>query len=321
LSETRVPNAVASPDDPSQDLGIGDRVLARSRVRFLNPDGSFNVVREGLPFWRSLSLYHWLLSISWPAFFLVVSGGYFATNLAFAVGYLLCGPDALQGLSDVTNPESRFWESYFFSVHTLATIGYGTISPKSMPAHLLVTLEALVGLLGFALATGLLFARFSRPSARILYSSNAVVAPYREGTALMFRIANARSSQLIDVRATVSLGWLERIDGKPTRRFHELGLERRKVDFFPLHWVVVHPIDERSPLRGITREQLAASGAEVYVMITGVDEMFSQPVFSRTSYRAEDVVFGHRFSDIFIDPGAGRVGIDLRRLHDIEPAG
>jgi inward rectifier potassium channel len=266
-------------------------------------------VREGLPFWRSLSLYHWLLTISWPLFFLVVSGGYFATNLAFATGYLLCGPDALQGLSDVTNPESRFWESFFFSVHTLATIGYGTISPKSMPAHLLVTL-----------ATGLLFARFSRPTARILFSRNAVVAPYREGSALMFRIANARSSQLIDVRATVSLGWIERVGGKPARRFHELALERRKVDFFPLHWVVVHPIDARSPLAGVTPEQLAASSAELFVMITGVDETFSQPVFSRTSYRPEDVVWGARFSDIFIDPGAGRVGIDLRRLHDIEPA-
>jgi inward rectifier potassium channel len=274
-----------------------------------------------MPFWRSLSLYHWLLTISWPLFFVVVSGGYFATNLVFATGYLLCGPDALLGLSDVTNPESRFFESFFFSVHTLATIGYGTLSPKSMPAHLLVTLEALVGLLGFALATGLLFARFSKPSARILYSRNAVIAPYRDGTALMVRIANARSNQLIDVKATVALGWMERVDGKPTRRFHELGLERKKVDFFPLHWVVVHPIDAKSPLGGITREQLAASGAEIFVMITGVDETFSQPVFSRTSYRPEDISWGAKFSDIFIDPGAGRVGIDLRRLHDTEPAG
>jgi len=295
-------------------------VLARSQARFLNPDGTFNVVREGLPFWESLSLYHWLLTISWPAFFAVVSAAYFVTNLVFALAYVACGPNALQGLSDVESLESRFFESFFFSVHTLATIGYGTISPRTFSAHVVVTIEALFGLLGFALATGILFARFSRPTARILFSRQAVVAPYRDITGLMFRVLNARKSQLVEVEATVSIGWVQMVDGRPLRRFEPLPLERRKVSFFPLHWVVVHPIDEKSPLRGMSEEQLRASGAEVFVMLTGVDESFSQPVYTRRSYRAEEVVWGARFADIFIDTGDGRAGIDVRKLHDIEPA-
>ncbi len=311
--------AAAAAEDSSKDLGIGTRALSRSTARFLNPDGSTNAVRHGLPFWGSLSLYHWLLSISWPAFFAVVSGGYLLTNLIFATGYMLCGADALQGLADVQSPEARFWQGFFFSVHTLATIGYGTISPNSLSAHLLVTAEALVGLLGFALATGLLFARFSRPTARILSSKNAIIAPYRGITALMFRIVNARKPELIEVEVTLSMGWLEEKDGRSARQFHVLPLERKKVNFLPLHWVIVHPIDESSPLFGVTKQQLVLAQAEIFIMITAIDEGSAQPVYSRRSYRAEEVLEGVRFADMFIDPGAGRPGVDVRKLHDVEP--
>lgn len=304
--------------DVDKDLGFGSRVLARTSTRFLNRDGSFNVVREGLSFWRSLSLYHWLLNLSWPAFFAVVVGGYFATNLAFAAGYMLCGRDALQGLSDVQNPESRLLESFFFSVHTLATIGYGTLSPRTLPAHLLVTVEALFGLLGFALATGLLFSRFSRPTACIAFSRNAVVAPYQKQTGLMFRIANQRSNQLIEVQVTLTLSRQELVEGKLVRRFHELNLERKRVVFFPLHWVVVHPIDERSPLHGVSEQEFRRSDAELIVLITGTDETFFQTVHARSSYRFDEVVWGVRFADLFIETADGRPGIDLRRLHDLE---
>lgn len=302
----------------SKDLGIGSSALLRSQSRFLSPDGTFNVVREGLPFWRSLSAYHWLLTISWPAFFGVVATSYYATNVLFALAYIACGPDALQGLSDVQNPESRFWESFFFSVHTLATIGYGTLSPRSFPAHIVVSIEALFGLLGIALATGLLFARFSRPTAKILFSENAVVAPYRAGTGLMFRVVNARHSQLIQLEAVVSIGWEEIVDGKSKSRFETLALERKRVTFLPLHWVVVHPIDEKSPLAGMTEERLRALQAEMFVMLSAVDETFSQTVYARRSYTAEEIVWNARFTDIYTEPGEGRVGIDVRRLSEIE---
>ncbi len=306
--------------DLDKDLGIGARVAQRAGQRFLNRDGTFNVVRKGLPFYRSLSAYHALLTLSWTRFFLVVAATYLVTNLLFAGGYLLCGPGALRGAVGVT-PVDRFGEAFFFSVQTLATIGYGGVSPQGLPANLLVTLEALVGLLGFALATGLLFARFSRPVARILFSHNAVVAPYRGRTGLMFRIANERSNQLIEVTATVTLSRMETVDGVRVRKFYELALERKKVVFFPLHWVVVHPIDDSSPLAGWTKEALDDSLAEVFVLLTAVDETFSQTVHARSSYRHHEVVWGARFSDMFIDTGDGRAGVDLGKIHDVEPVG
>ncbi len=325
-----VAGAVAAPDsaaapasgpatEESRDLGFGGRVAQQSRARFLNRDGTFNVVRHGLPFFRSLSTYHVLLTTSWPRFFALVAAGYFGTNLAFALAYLGCGPSALAGTSGVTATE-RFLESFFFSVQTLATIGYGAIAPRGLAANLLVSVEALCGLLGFALATGLLFARFSRPVARILFSEQAVIAPYRGGRGLMFRIANERSAQLIDVHATVSLGRMEMVNGQRTRRFHELALERRSVVFFPLHWVIVHPIDAQSPLHGVSEQEFLDSDPEVVILLTAVEETFSQVVHARSSYKADEVVWAHRFSDMFLKTGDGRLGIDLGKLHRIEPA-
>jgi inward rectifier potassium channel len=305
--------AVRAPEEASRDLGLGDRVTQQSRARLLNRDGTFNVRREGLSVLRSLSLYHHLLTISWTRFFLDVAAFYLVSNLAFAWAYVLCGKDALSGTHGQTVIE-RFLESFFFSVHTLATIGYGSISPHSLAANILVTVEALIGLMGLALVTGILFARFSRPSAQILFSRQAVVAPYRGTSGLMIRLANERTTQLIEVEATVSLSlWLA---GR--RKFYELPLERRKIFFFPLHWVLVHPIDEKSPLWGLSDEALRAAQAEVMVLLTAVEEDFGQTVHARSSYQAEEIVWGARFSDIYLQTEDGRVGIDIGRLHEIE---
>jgi inward rectifier potassium channel len=164
----------------------------------------------------------------------------------------------------------------------------------------------------------LLFARFSRPDARIIFSRNAIVAPYRGITALEFRIANSRSSQLINVQATVSISMKEIINGVPVRRFYPLTLERETVVFFPLHWVIVHPIDSTSPLFGMTKEQFDATDAEILILLTAVDETFSQTVHTRSSYKYQDVVWGVRFSDIFHPSVDGKIGIDLRRIHNTE---
>jgi inward rectifier potassium channel len=302
-------------DDINRDLGLGTRVAQESRQRFLNRDGSFNVERLGLPFFRSLNLYHWLVNIPWTAFYLLIALSYLLANAVFAAGYLACGPDALRGAGDL-GLAGRFLAAFFFSVQTIATIGYGALVPHGLAANVLVTIESLVGLLGFALATGLLFARFSRPNAKIIFSPNAVVAPYHGITALEFRIANARSSQLINVEAVVTLSRLETIGGGPRRRFYELPLERRSVVFFPLHWVIVHPIDENSPLYGVTREQFLASDAEILVLLTATDETFAQPVHSRTSYKHTEVLWGARFADIYLPP-RDRIGVNLRRLGDV----
>jgi inward rectifier potassium channel len=304
-------------DDINRDLGIGSRVAQQSRGRFLNRDGSFNVRRRGLSFVRSQNVYHSLLTISWTKFFLVVIVGYFAVNALFATGYLLCGPGALEELHG-GGGVGDLLQSFFFSVQTLATIGYGRMSPHGLAANILVTIEALAGLLGFALATGLLFARVSRPSAKILYSEKAVVAPYRGITAFEFRLANERSNELIEVNVTVTLSRNETdAEGKPVRKFYPLDLERRSVIFMPLHWVVVHPIDERSPLFGVTEGALRASDAEFLILLTATDETFSQTVHSRSSYKHDEIVWGASFADMFHSSNADHVSIDLRRIHDI----
>jgi inward rectifier potassium channel len=305
----------AGPED--RDLGFGGRVAEQTTVRFLNRDGTFNVSRHGLSFRRSLHVYHAFLTMSWTSFFATTAAGYLLANLFFAGAFLLCGHDALAGAHGVTATE-QFTDAFFFSVQTLATIGYGGVSPHGLAANLLVTVEAFVGLMAVALATGILFARFSRPSAQILFSRNAVIAPYRGITGLMFRIANERRSQLIEVNATVSLGRYETIAGVRARKFHELALERRRVVFFPLHWVVVHPIDEKSPLFGVAPEEFAASDAEVLVLLSAIDETVSQTVHARSSYKHDEVVWNARFTDMFEKPDDGRLAIDLRRIHSLE---
>jgi inward rectifier potassium channel len=296
------------------DLGFGS-VLSAEEGRLLNRDGSFNVVREGLHPLRSLSVYHYLLTVTWTKFTLWLCLGYVAANALFALGYALCGPGALAG-TDGLGVSGRYLTGFFFSVETLATIGYGNIAPNGLPANLLMTAEALVGLLAFALASGLVFARFSRPVAWIVYSRRALVAPYRGGAGFMFRIANGRSNQLIEVHAKVSVA-LGR-DG--ARRFHELALEREGVVIFPLSWTIVHPIDERSPLWGMTEEELRASDAEFIVTLQAIDETFSQQVHSRTSYKPTEIVWGAKFADVFVRKSGRPLGIDLSRLHDYRPA-
>jgi inward rectifier potassium channel len=307
-----------APGEDTRDLGFGRRVAEQTRTRFLNRDGSFNVRRAGLPFLRSLSAYHALLTISWPRFFLLSALAYFVTNILFAGAYLLCGPGALAG-SKATGLAGRFAEAFFFSVQTLATIGYGVLSPNGLIPNMLSALEALFGLMGFALITGILFSRFSRPTPHIVFSEKAVVAPFREGQALMFRIANERSNQLTDLQAKVTLSRMEGPPGAQVRRFHLLNLDRPQVLFFPLHWVVVHPIDEQSPLRGVSAEEFQAADSEILILISAMDETFFQTVHVRSSYKPDEVAWGMKFADMFLRTEDGLVGIDMRRIHDLEP--
>lgn len=213
----------------------------------MRPDGSVNVVRLGHGFWQSLNLYQHLLTMRWPWFLGSVFGVYVLANVVFALLYVAAGPGAISG----GDPGRPWHNAFFFSVQTIATIGYGQMTPQGTVANLLVAVEALTGLMGFALITGLLFARFSRPSALILRSDIAVVAPYGARTGLMFRVANGRTSQLIDVKVIVTYSAVERMaDGRVLRRFRQLPLERDQVALLPTQWVIVHPIDEASPFAG-----------------------------------------------------------------------
>jgi len=308
------PTKVFDPEQESRDLGFGSVLSERRDYRLLNRDGSFNADRPSTRGWRARFSYHALITMSWPRFFGLVIVGYVCLNALFAAAYLLCGAGAIVG----SEPMSPFLRAFFFSIHTFATIGYGNIVPAGIAANLVVTAESLIGLLSYALATGLLFARFSRPTTRIIYSRNAVVAPYRGISGFMFRLVNGRENELVDVDARVILGRFEEKNGKRRRVFHPLTLERDKVAFFPVTWTVVHPIDESSPLRGWTNEMLAASEAEFLILLTAHDETFAQTVHSRSSYVAEEVVWSARFVPVLHD--GGRPGVNLERFHSIESA-
>ena len=285
----------------------------------LNRDGSFNVVRSGLGTLESLAPYHQLLTISWVGFLGLVGLFYLALNLVFAVAYLVCGPDALLG-PGVEMLGGRFSRAFFFSIQTFATIGYGQIGPNGLATNLVVTVEALVGLMYQALATGLLFARFARPTASILFSRYAVVAPYNSGHGLMFRIVNRRRNEIIQLEAQVLFSSMEPDNrGGTVRRYSLLPLERNKVTFFPLSWTIVHPIDDASPLAGKTPEELERTQAELLVLLSGIDETFEQTVHARSSYRADEIVRNARFQSMFLPADSrSRVSVDISRVHEIE---
>jgi inward rectifier potassium channel len=301
------------PESEIKDLGFGAVVARESRQRLLNRDGSFNVSRGGLPFGATLSLYHSLLTMTWTRFLIVVLAYYVAVNAAFGLAYASLGAGALES----SDPElgTGFVRGFFFSVETFSTVGYGNISPRGLGANALVLVEILSGLMSITLATGMLFARIARPTAKILFSRRAVIAPYRGINALEFRIANARKNQILELQAKVILSRIE--DGM--RRFHTLDLERSTVAFFPLSWTIVHPIDERSPLAGETAESLRAHDAEFLILLTGIDETFAQSVLARSSYKHDEIVWNAKFVNILSVSERDRsIAIDVGHLHEIE---
>jgi inward rectifier potassium channel len=313
------PRTSADDQARDRDLGFGSVVSRESRQRLLNRDGSFNVTRSGLGFLDSFAPYHLLLTTSWRGFLAAVTLSYLALNLVFALAYIACGTDALLG-SGAAMMGGRFAQGFFFSIQTFATIGYGQVAPNGTAANLVVTIEALVGLMYQALATGLLFARFTRPTAVLLFSRDAVVGPYRDGQGLMFRIANRRRSEIIELQAQVLFSAVEP-DGRggTVRRYVLLPLERNKVTFFPLSWTIVHPIDAASPLANQTREDLERAEAEILVLLSGIDEALEQTVHARSSYRAHEIVWNARFQSMYLKTDAkSRVSVDISRVHEIE---
>lgn len=308
-------------DQDLRDLGFGAVVSRESHQRLLNRDGSFNVERTGLRFWSSFSAYHAMLTMPWWQFFGLTGLSYLTANALFAFAYLACGPGAL-GSETAGMLNHTYLRAFFFSVQTLSTIGYGQVVPIGTAANMLVTLEALVGLFGFGIVTGLLFARFSRPTANILFSRHAVIAPYQDITALEFRVANARSNQLIEVSAKVLLSRFEDVDGVRTRRYYPLQLERPGVVFLPLTWTVVHPIDEKSALHGETVQSLVASQTEFLVLLSGFDETFSATVHTRTSFVPSEVLWGYRFASAFVFEGSkgNKVAVNMKFFDAVDKA-
>jgi inward rectifier potassium channel len=295
----------SNPPLPSDDLGLG---LRSGPGRGVNKDGTFNVRRVGLPRFRSYELYHHLITMGGFRFLGLLFLGFLVTNLLFAAIYLGLGMEHFVRTGGDGRLD-RMLDAFFFSAQTLTTVGYGHISPASHLVSAVAAFESLLGLLSFALATGLLYGRFSRPHARIHFSRQGLVAPYQGGTGFMFRFVNLRSNQLIEVEATVVLSFL---DGEGNnRRFITLPLERKRINLFPTSWTVVHPIDEASPLSGMTAEDLRQAQAEFIVLIKAFDDTFSQTIYQRTSYIASEVAWGVRFKPMASSGTDGRMAMDV----------
>jgi inward rectifier potassium channel len=297
---------------PTFDPGLTQQYAGPLR-RIINPDGSFNVLRRGTN-WHDINPYLHLVSIRWPFFLGIVLTGYLIVNSLFAIIYFMLGPDALQLRLSGEPAEARFFDCFFFSSQTLTTVGFGALAPKSTAANIVSGLEALCGLLGFAVATGVLFGRVSRPSARIGFSEQALIAPYQEGTSFQFRMVNRRANTLIEPAVTLMLMTVDRINGTSRRDFEVLRLERQRIMMFPLTWTVVHPIDSDSPLYGKTHADLEAVQAEFMVLVKAWDETFSQTVHQRFSYRYDEVVWGGKFTPAFGVDGKGDLEVHVNHV-------
>ncbi len=259
-------------------------------------------------------LYHRILTIGWVGFFALGSLTYLAANALFACLYLL-EPGAIANARP-----GAFSDAFFFSIQTMATIGYGQLAPATLYANLLVTVETAIGLIFVALSTGLVFARFSRPTARVLFSNVAVVGPHNGAPTLSLRVANRRRNQILQAQAALTLVRDERThEGLMFRRFYDLRLARSHTPIFALTFTVMHEIDRDSPLYGATSDSLAAQNAELVVTATGVDETLVQTIHARTSYLPHQILWNHRFVDVIGSTDDGRRAIDYRRFHDTVP--
>jgi len=297
----------------SIDPGLGEK-FGKHTKRIINQDGSFNVKRKNSSL-NPKDIYHFLVNLSWSKFLLIVLAGYLLINFLFGSLYYIIGIENLRNSSN-NAPMNNFVSAYFFSIQTFTTVGYGGIVPEGFYANLIASFEALTGLLSFALATGLLYGRFSRPSARILFSRNAVVAPYKEIKALMFRTANLRNNDLIEVEANLLAVFVD--SETHNRKYYGMKLERRSVYFFPLSWTVVHPIDEDSPFFNKSTQELKELQTEILVQFKAFDDTFSQTVHTRFSYTIDEIIWNAKFKPAFEPDEKGEIIFDLNRIHEYE---
>ncbi len=257
--------------------------------------------------------YHVVLSLTWPQFFFTLVLAFVLVNLVFGTLYWLLPGSVANARADA------FFDNFFFSVETLATVGYGVMSPASLPGHILASIEILTGLVGTALITGLVFARFSKPTARVLFSRRAVVRDFNGQRVLMLRMANERQNRIVEATAKLSLVRNEvSAEGESFVGFHDLPLSRERNPVFALTWTLIHPIDESSPLHGLDSVRLAADRSRLVVSVTGHDETMAASVFTGKEYGVEDLVFDGRFVDILRMTPEGKRVVDLTRFHDIE---
>ena len=309
-------------DDPSPsprpaDLGFGSVVANAVRGRFLKRDGQPNSKKYGLGAQRLARFYLASLGATWTVFFTWMMGALLLMNGCFALAYASLGEGALRG-TDAMGLADPFLQAFTYSIGIFTTTGTGMIHAYGTTANWLANLESFVGPITLVIAFGLLIARLMRPRMSIAFSESAIIAPYEGGRALMFRIVNTQPGELSDVQARVSMARFENIDGVRARNFHQLTLERSAVEFFSLHWTVVHPITADSPLAGMTPESLADSQAEFLIFVNALEETFSTRVSTRSSYIWDEIRWDVKFASIFANGPDGVIAIDVERLSRTE---
>ena len=307
--------------DPSlktnNDTGFGSNAN-NFGGRFINKDGTFNLRREGTSLLNRFSIYQRMLTMSRWKFIAVILIFYAIINILFTVIYLIIGVEQLQGLIANTT-WGTIKEVFYFSTQSFTTVGYGRINPLGDGANIISSLEALTGFLSFAIATGLIYGRFAKPKSYLAFSQHALISPYQDKTALMFRFVTYKDNHtLTNVEIKVNIAIRVEENGDAQYKFYDLVLERYKVDSLPMNWTVVHAIDESSPIYGFSKEDILASDLELYVLITAFDEVFSSPVLQRTSYTYQEMKFNAKFVPMYRESEDGRTTIlELHKLNDV----
>ena len=300
------------------DPGYGTKT-SRGRGRILRRDGTLNVKRKGVNF-RIKDLYHIALDTTWSRFILGAMCFYICANVAFALVYLLLGPENIQGTRD-GSWWTEFQDCFFFSAQTLTTVGYGTLSPIAPIISFIAAIEAMLGLLMFGVFTGMAFGRFSRIRPRIKFTKNALIAPYREPqNAVMVRLVNERGGQIMDARVTMMLVKEFQEEGRLKRQFFDLSLEISHIKSLALSWTIVHPLTEDSPLVLLREEELKRVNAELIVILQAFDDTVGQPFYARGSYKATDFLVGYKFDPMFHDNNNGVVELDIDKLDSVHEA-
>ncbi|MCF8450257.1 MAG: Ion transport 2 domain protein [Taibaiella sp.] len=267
--------------------------------RLVNPDGSNNLRKRGIPIWDRISIYHTLLRMKRSHFMMAILLFYTATNVIFAGIYFAIGVEHLSGIDQSKSVVDEVLAAFFFSSQTLTTVGYGHVAPTGLLTNIVASTESLTGILAFAVVTGLIYGRFSRPRAFLRFSSNMVIAPYKDGKGLMIRLASYKNNHLTEVEAQLTIAMHVNEQGKMATRFYPLPLEIAKINSLALSWTLVHHINEESPLYQFNKEELINNRMEVLVYIKAFDDHFSNTVQQRTSFTHRDLIYGAKFLPMF----------------------
>lgn len=301
-----------NPNNKGEEFGFTNRYEKGSK-RIIDKDGGFNVIRVG----AKKQIFHELLTMNWWRFALYVVVFYTLMNIFFACIYLLIDFNGI-GMTSDYEVHGRFLIALFFSAQTLTTVGYGSLYPLSVEVSFLAATEAVVGLMGFAIFTGLMYGRFAKSPSGIRFSKHALVAPYKDGFGLMFRAANERTHNLTELEVRVLMVVVVYENGVATRRYQQINVDNNKITYFPLNWTMVHPINEKSPLWGMSAQDLKDGEIEILVMINGYNETSSQQVHARYSYSYDEVIWDAKFKIPYFFREDGATVFELDKLDDYE---